>query len=64
MNSVHIDETPDRAWAPILDLSLRPIELIDLADDSPIGQCLNRIIESLDDSSAVMSAFGSFASDR
>jgi hypothetical protein len=64
MNSVRTDETPDGAWAPILDLSGRPVELVDLADDGPVGRCLRRVVESLDDPTAVMSAFSSFASDH
>ncbi|MET8150279.1 hypothetical protein ACIBSW_13315 [Actinoplanes sp. NPDC049668] len=64
MNFVRTDETPDGgAWAPILDLSGRPVELLELADDGPIGRCLRRVVESLDDPDGVISAFGSFASD-
>jgi len=61
MNVVRTDEAP---WAPLLDVSGQPVELLDLGDDSIVGRCLNQIMKSLDDPNGVLSAFGSFVSEH
>jgi FXSXX-COOH protein len=52
------------SWAPLIDVSQLPLSVLHRGDDTVLARSLERLIQSLDDPNGVISAFGSFISDR
>jgi hypothetical protein len=50
-------------WAPLTDVSGRPLSALHPSADTQLARSLERLIRSLDDPNGVISAFGSFISD-
>ena len=52
----------DEPWIPLIDVTDLPMAEILAGDDTVLGQCVRRLVDSIDDPDGIISAFQSFAS--